>query len=68
MTRYAFLRLQYNANKVIADCETSTLEEAVEKFRKMCGDTLMLDDSGYGKIGDVSFCIAEYHENFAILP
>jgi hypothetical protein len=67
MKRYAFLRLEYGANKVIADCGPCDFATALEKFRKMCIN-LTLDDSGYAKLGDTSFCIAEYHENFTSIP
>jgi hypothetical protein len=68
MKRYALIRLLHNANTVIAECGPCDFEEALSKFRKMCGNTLYLDDDGYGKLGEVTFCIAEFHENFATLP
>lgn len=68
MKRYAFLRLENGANKVIADCGPCDFATALAKFRKMCIN-LTLDDSGYCKYTDtVSFCIAEYHDQFATLP
>ena len=66
--RYAFLRMQYGANIVIAECGPCSFDHALEQFRKMAPG-LEIDGTGYVKFNDdISFCIAEYHENFAILP
>lgn len=62
MKRYAFARLEYGANKVIAECGPCTFEHALENFRATCGSNLMLNDRGYAKVNNVSFCIAEYYE------
>lgn len=68
MKRYAFLRLQYGANQVIAECGPCDFKTALTKFREMVKPSLVLDDDGYAKLGDVSFCIAQFHENFSEIP
>ena len=63
MKRYALLRLESGANKVIFDTEAPDLFTAVEKLKKsVIGVTL--DKYGYGTVGSVSFCVAEYFEPF----
>ena len=63
MKRFALLRLENNANKVIFDTQAATMKNAIEQFNKSL-TSIQLDANGYGKLGDVTFCIAEYFEPF----
>jgi hypothetical protein len=67
MKRYAFLRLEHGANKVIFDVNAVDDKDAIEQFNE-CIVGSQLNEEGYAKLGDVTFCIAEYHENFATIP
>ena len=64
MKRFAFLRLERGANKVIFDANATDSKHAIEQFNKSLAG-IQLDMDGYAKLGDVTFCIAEYHEGFA---
>lgn len=66
MKRFAFLRLEHGGNKVIFDCNAPDLATAV-KIIKEHVTNVTLDDDGYGKLGNVSFCVAEYWEPFYTL-
>lgn len=66
MKRYALLRLENNANKVIFDCNAPDLASAVETFKAHVTN-VTLDEYGYGKLGNVSYCMAEYWEPFYTL-
>jgi len=59
MKRYALLSLLHNANKVIGECYAATKKEAVEKFQKT-HPYCLLDDDGYAKNMDLTYCVAEY--------
>jgi len=63
MKRFALLRLENGANKVIFDTKAPTLEAAVEHFRK-CVTGINLDKHGYATMGMTSYCVAEYWEPF----
>jgi len=52
--RYALLRLESGANKVIFDTEAPDLFTAVEKFKGLVVG-VTLDKYGYGTVGAVSF-------------
>ncbi len=66
MKRYALLRLESGANKVIFDCHAPDLFTAVETFKQHVTN-VTLDKYGYGTLGAVSFCVAEYWEPFHTL-
>ena len=67
MKRFALLRLQHGANKVVFDCHAPDLAAAVKTFnRSFTGGKL--DADGYEKIGDVTYCVAEYWDPFHTLP
>jgi len=68
MKRFAFLQLfptphpdMYNTsgNKVMDEHSCSSFQEAVIEFRRRFPH-LNLNDNGYSKVGNSSFCIAEY--------
>jgi len=63
MKRFALLRLENGGNKVIFDTRATDLFAAVENFKK-CITNVTLDKYGYGTLGPVSFCVAEYFEPF----
>lgn len=64
MKRFALIRLENGANKVIFDTEATDLFGAVENFKKSVTN-VTLDKYGYGTVGTVSlFCVAEYFEPF----
>ncbi len=68
MKRFALLRLHNNANTVIFDCYADTVLEAVKQFNPCLTNMPQLSDDGYCKVGDITFCVAEYHQSFATLP
>jgi hypothetical protein len=68
MKKFCLLELQYNANRVLLECETPTKSEAVEIFRRLRPD-LLLNDDGYARTdeenfgvhdGHLSYCVAEH--------
>jgi len=68
MKRYALIRLEYGANKVLAESAPCDFKTALDKFQSLFSGALDLDERGYAKLNDMtSFCIAEYHENFSPL-
>lgn len=70
MKRFALLRLENNANKVIFDCEAATQQEAIKVFNRSLDNNSQLNKDGYKLIwenssfGNVSLCAAEYFEPF----
>lgn len=67
MKRYALLRLENGANKVLFDCHAPDKATAVQKFKNSIKG-VTLDDDGYGTYHHVTFCVAEYFEPFHTLP
>lgn len=67
MKRFALLRLEHNANKVIMDF-TGTKEQAIAAFNNIItgvADNQKLNADGYCKVSEtVTLTVAEYHENF----
>ena len=63
MKRFALLRLENGSNKVIFDTVATDLFAAVENFKEHVTN-VTLDKYGYGTLGTVSFCVAEYYEPF----
>jgi hypothetical protein len=63
MKRFAFLKLEHGGNKVVFDTNAPDLFAAVETFKQHVVN-VDLDEYGYGKRGDVSYCVAEYWEPF----
>jgi len=59
MKKYALLRLKFNANFVIAEKFGHSKKDAIKFFQENF-PLLKLDDDCYSKIGDESWCIAEY--------
>ncbi len=71
MKRFALLRLQHNANKVIFDINAPDLAAAIETANKSLTN-VQLDKDGYGRIegsnefDHVTYCIAEYFSSYTI--
>jgi len=63
MKRFAFLKLESGGNKVVFDTVAPDLFAAVETFKKSVTN-VTLDKYGYGTLGAVSYCVAEYWEPF----
>ncbi len=66
MKTFYLLALKDNGNKVICEFDCSTEEQAIYYFNNIMsldveGKTipLQLNDRGYQKVGEVSYCIAE---------
>jgi hypothetical protein len=57
MKRYFLLRLQYNANRVITECDVATWAWALKTLQADC--PVKLDEMGYAKNGDITYCVAE---------
>ncbi len=57
--RFAFLELFENSNRVIAEGEYENKMVAVAAFQQKFPH-LILNDDGYYKIGNLSYCVAEY--------
>ena len=60
MKRFALLKLCAGGNKVIFDCHAKDVAGAAAKFNESRGDVPPLDSEGYSKIGDITFCVAEF--------
>ena len=58
MKKFALLKLKYNANQVVADHECIVIAEAIQYFKQL--SQLPLDEHGYYKNGETTFCVAEY--------
>ena len=63
MKRYAFLRLENNANKVIFETVAANVKDAAQQFNRSLKN-IQLDEYGYGKLGEVTYCVAEFYEPF----
>ena len=55
--RYYLLKCHNNSNMVIAEEECVTITGAISSF-KGTFPNLKLDEHGYYKIGDVTYCVA----------
>lgn len=66
MKRFALIRLESGANKVVFDCFATDLFDAVKQFKEHVTN-VTLDQYGYGTVGAVSYCVAEYWEPFYTL-
>ena len=64
--KFAFLKLfpaytsdgfKRSGNLTLRECEAPTKDEAVNTFRQT--SPVALDNDGYGKQGDFSYCVAE---------
>lgn len=64
MKRFALLWLEYNANKVIFDTKAKDASTAIAQFNKSLTG-MKLDEHGYFKMGEVTFCIAEYFNAYS---
>ncbi len=69
MKTYYLLRLENNANTVLRECEAKDLAEAVKffnsTFRLFNGTGQVpfgLNDNGYRKTGEITYCVAERHD------
>jgi hypothetical protein len=64
MKRYALLYLYPcgwgSGNKVIAEYACFHSDEAVKHFQT-CYPSLELDSNGYAKVGEMTYCIAQFH-------
>jgi hypothetical protein len=69
MKRFALLRLENGANKVIFDCHAISVKAAAEAFNThFTPATPKLNDDGYAKLNNgVTICVAEYAEPFHTL-
>ena len=59
MKRFAFLFLLNNSNMVMNEYYGITKADAVEHFQSKHPE-LTLDEDGYCKVGQVTWCVAEY--------
>ena len=64
MKKFYFLYLENNSNKVLLECSRHTKTEARYYFQNYYPH-LKLDNDGYAKAGNVSYCIAEAFQNGA---
>lgn len=50
------------SNRVLAECNATTLEHAVEQLSPLCL-AATLDKTGYAKVSDTTYTVAEYYNN-----
>ena len=62
MNRFAFLKLfpcgRGSGNVIVNECRAASKPEAIKIFQQ--SSPVSLDQEGYGKQGEFSYCVAEF--------
>ena len=48
-----------SANRQLAECDAANKTDAIKKLQPHCPDIVTLDATGYAKIGEISYVVAE---------